>query len=489
MKHHRAVLVALLLPSLATIQATEVKFAAIFSDHVVLQREKPVPVWGWAEPGENITVQFGGQKKTTIADANGRWMTKLDPMEASPEPRELVAHAQTAGKTSTISDVLVGDVWLCSGQSNMNVPVKNADNGDAEIAAADHPQIRFFVVPEVAKAKPQSQSGGDWQVCLPVTSGRFSAVGYFFGRELHAALHIPIGLIQASVGSTAAEAWTSETALNSSAEFKPLIGKPIEPNKAKSRNEGDQWAQSEGDKGMPAALYNGMIAPLLPYALRGAIWYQGENNANDAIRAEAYRRLLPVMVSGWRRDFDQEFPVYIVQLANFGRRGDSPASDPWRVSLWSVLRESQVLAAAALSKSGLAVTIDIGDPKQIHPKNKQEVSRRLALIALGNEYGQRIEYSGPVCTTMRIEGGTVVLAFKHAAGLAAKEGALTGFVVAGEDGRFQSAQARIEGTTVRVSSPAVDKPAAVRYAWANDPECNLVNGAGLPASPFRFPVK
>lgn len=240
---------------------------------------------------------------------------------------------------------------------------------------------------------------------------------------------------------------------------------------------------------MPASLYNGMIAPLAPCALRGAIWYQGENNANDAIRAEGYRRLLPLMVNGWRRDFNQEFPFYVVQLANFGRRGDSPASDPWRVSLWSVLRESQAIVAATMPKSGLAVSIDIGDKGQIHPTNKQEVGRRLALIALANEYGRDMQCSGPVCTSMKIEDSSAVLSFTHAEGLASKAGALTGFVIAGEDGRFQEAKATIEGTTVRVWSSAVTKPVAVRYAWSNNPTCNLVNGAGLPASPFRFPTK
>jgi sialate O-acetylesterase len=477
----------LLLLPLAALHGAELKLASVFTDHAVLQREAVVPVWGWAGAGEEVTVAFAGQKKSATADAAGKWLVKLDALPASAEGRELRV---TAGeKALTCADVLIGDVWLCSGQSNMNFPVKSVNDGENEVQKADYPQIRLFQVQGAARAKPQAQCRGDWQVCSPVTAGKFSAAGYFFGRELHAALHVPIGLIQASVGSTAGEAWTSERALSSVAEFKSLIGKPIESAKAKAKYAGDEWANADGDKNLPASLYNGMIAPLTPYALRGAIWYQGESNAKDAVRAEAYRRLLPLMVNGWRQDFDQEFSFYVVQLANFSRGVDAPASDPWRVSLWSVLRESQALAASTMPKSGLAVTIDIGDAKQIHPANKQEVGRRLALIALAKEYGRDVECSGPVCTGMIIEGTSAVLSFTHAEGLAAKEGALTGFVIAGEDGCFREADAIINGTTVRVSSPLVSKPVAVRYAWSNNPKCNLVNGAGLPASPFRFPMK
>ncbi len=483
MKHTLTLIAALLLAPLAALHAAELKLPTLFTDHMVLQRDKAVSVWGWANVGDKVTVEFAGQSKTTTADERGKWLVKLDAMPASAESRTLKVNSLL------IADVLVGDVWLCSGQSNMSVPVRNANNGVAEVADAKHPQMRFFMVPGVAKTKPQSQCGGEWQVCSPTTAGKFSAAGYFFGRELHTTLKVPMGLVQASVGSTAAEAWTSESALSSTAEFKTLIGKPIESRKAKATNKGDEWMQTDGDKNLPASLNNGMIAPLTPFTLRGAIWYQGENNANDVVRAEAYRRLLPLMVSGWRRDFDQEFPFYLVQLANFGRRGDSPASDPWRVSLWSVLRESQAIAASTIPKSGLAVSIDIGDAKQIHPTNKQEVGRRLSLIALAKEYGRDMQCSGPVCTAMKIEDASAVLSFTHAEGLAAKAGALTGFVIAGEDGHFQDAQAFIEGTSVRVSSPLVSKPVAVRYAWSNNPTCNLVNGAGLSASPFRFPMK
>lgn len=483
-KHLLLIISAFLLAGTATLSATELKLASLFTDHSVLQRDATVPVWGWAEPNDEVTVEFAGQKQMAKADAGGKWMVKFNPMPMSAEPRDLVVHSKLGNQRLKISDVLVGDVWLCSGQSNMVIPVRAALNGDAEAAKADHPQIRLFQVARVARETPQPVCDGNWRACSPVTVKGFCAVGYYFGRELHAALHVPIGLIQSSWGSTAAEAWTSEAALASSPEFKPLIGTRVEPKRDKSQNAG-----GDGDKGVPSGIYNGMIAPLVPYALRGTIWYQGENNASGVARAEAYRRLLPLMVNGWHKDFAQEFPFYIVQLANYAKRGDSSASEPWPVSLWSVLRESQAQAAASLPKSGLAVTIDIGDPENIHPKNKQEVGRRLALVALANEYGQKLECSGPAFSTMKDEGSTAVLTFTHSEGLAAKGGALKGFVIAGEDGHFQPANAVIDGTTVRVSSPAVAKPVAVRYAWAGSPECNLVNAAGLPAGPFRSPMK
>jgi sialate O-acetylesterase len=433
-------------------------------------------------------LEFAGHARTTTADDAGSWLATLDSLSASTEARDLTA-VSASGARVILHDVLVGDVWLCSGQSNMNVPVRNVSNGDAEVADAKHSLLRFFQVEGGAKAEPQPRCGGVWEVCSPVTAGKFSGVGYFFGRELQKSVNVPIGLIQAAVGSSAAEAWASKSALSSTAEFRTLIGKPIESEKAKRKNAGDDWANVDGDKNMPASLFNGMIAPLRTFGIRGAIWYQGENNANDAVRAEAYRRLLPLLASDWRKEFQQDFPFYIVQLANFSRRGDKLAREPWGVSLWSVLRESQALAASTLLKSGLVVSIDIGDAKDIHPKNKQEVGRRLALVALAKEYGHDVECSGPVCTGMEIDGATVVLSFTHADGLAAKGGALTGFCIAGSDGRFQDAEAVIKGTTVRVSAPSIRKPVAVRYAWSNNPTCNLVNASGLPASPFRFPMK
>lgn len=482
----QGILLAILLLLPVQLVAAELQLASLFKDHSVLQREAEVPIWGWADPNEEISVEFAGQRVTGRANAEGKWVVKLKPMKANAAPQELVVQSKLTNKTLKLTDVLIGDVWLCTGQSNMVVPVRNAANGDVEAQAAKYPQIRFFHVATASAETPQTLCGGEWSTCTPVTARNFCAVGYFFGRELHTTLNVPIGLVQSSLGSTAAESWTSQASMKKSKEFKSLADAKVEVEK----QPGDRDNKAAVDKSLPGGLYNGMIAPLAPYAVRGAIWYQGENNARDMVRAEAYRRLLPTMVNGWREDFGQEFPFYIVQLAGFAKRGDSPASDPWRVSVWSVLRESQAIAATTLPKSGLAVAIDIGEAQQIHPKNKQDVGRRLALVALAKEYGQKREYSGPVFSAVKFEGPTAVVSFTHADGLAAKVGgAVTGFVIAGDDGVFQPAEATIEGNTLRVSSPKVSKPIAVRYAWAAYPDCNLVNAAGLPAVPFRYPMK
>jgi sialate O-acetylesterase len=466
--------------------AAELQLASLFKDRSVLQRDAVVTVWGSSEANDEIGVEFADQKITTQADAKGKWMVKLQPMKANTKPQELVVRSKTANKTVKLVDVLVGDVWLCTGQSNMVVPLRNAVNGDVEVKQANHPLIRLYQVPQTARETPQTRCGGDWTVCTPATAQRFCAVGYFFGRKLHTSLGVPIGLIQSSWGSTAAESWTSEAVLKASPEFKSIIG----TREKQQKQPEDDKAGGSGDKELPGGIYNGMIAPLTPYAFRGAIWYQGESNTGDEKRAEAYRRLLPAMVKGWREDFGQEFPFYIVQLANYAKRGDAPAANPWRVSVWSLLRESQAEAAAKLPKSGLAVTIDIGDPENIHPKNKHDVGHRLALIALANEYGQKLEYSGPVFSAVKFEDSKAVVSFTHADGLAARGGgALTGFLIAGEDGIFWPADAEIDKKSVRLSSPKVPKPMAVRYAWAASPECNLVNSTKLPAGPFRYPMK
>ncbi len=476
------VITSILLSLPAQLMSAELKLASLFQDQAILQRGVAVPVWGWSAPGDEISVEFAGQKVVAHADSDGKWSVRLAPMKASAESRGLVVRSKRTKKKVKVSDVLVGDVWLCTGQSNMAVPVKNAINGDAEARQANYPHIRLYKVPSVSNESPQSECGGQWDVCEPEAAKNFCATGYFFGRDLHKTLGVPIGLIQSSLGATAAESWTSQASMRKSEEFKALADAKVEEQK----QPGDRDNKAAVDKSLPGGLYNGMIAPLAPYAVRGAIWYQGENNARDLPRSEAYRRLLPTMVNGWREDFGQEFPFYIVQLAAFAKRGDSPMTKPWSQSLWSVLRESQAEAANTLSKSGLAVTIDIGDPKEIHPKNKQEVGRRLALIALAKEYGKKLECSGPVYAGVKFDGAVATLNFTHADGLAARGGgAVTGFVVAGEDGLFQPAEATIEGSTVKVSSPQVPKPVAVRYAWRGYPECNLVNAAGLPAGPFR----
>jgi sialate O-acetylesterase len=368
----------------------------------------------------------------------------------------------------------------------------------------------------VAKAEPQADVTAAWQPCSPETVGGFSAVGYFFGRELHKTLDVPIGLINSSWGGTDAEAWISAQALTASAEFTTVFAgweKTLAsyPKAMEDFTNGPlaQWTKASAEakaagkpipkkpreprgpntpQHQPAALYNGMIAPLVPYGLRGAIWYQGENNASGT-RAEPYRRLMALLIADWRANFGNEFPFHLVQLANYNKDDPKLLASAWPVMPWPILRESQAVAAATVPKAGMAVAIDIGDPADIHPTNKQDVGRRLALSALAKDYGKAIEFSGPVFKSLTVEGAVAVVAFEHADGLAAAAGALTGFTIAGEDGRFKPATGEISGTTVRLTSTEVSKPVAVRYAWANSPTCNLVNGAGLPAGPFRFPLK
>lgn len=444
----------------------------LFSDHLVLQRGTKAPVWGWATPGVTITVSFADQKKTVVVPPDGKWMVRLNPLRASAEPRTLVV-SSSDGNCATIQDVLVGDVWLCSGQSNMEMGIGNCNVPD-QIAQADYPQIRLITVPKHIAAQPVDTFPARWQHCSPASVaqggwGGFSAAGYFFGRELYRQLNIPIGLIHSSWGGTIAEAWTSAESLSPLGDFNERLAKV-------------GTIANVSDKPNPnvvTVLYNGMIAPLLPFAIKGAIWYQGESNAD---RANQYRRLLPAMIQDWRSHFGVgAFPFYIVQLANFQAVAEQP-----RDNAWAELREAQALTAKKVPHSGLAVAIDIGDAKDIHPKNKAEVGRRLALWALAKDYGKKVECSGPWYKSMKLRGDSIRLSFDHIdGGLVARGGELKGFAIAGEDHKFVWANAVIEKNQIVVSSPAVAKPVAVRYAWDINPVCNLFNQSGLPAVPFR----
>jgi len=495
--------------SVATVGAAraDVSVPGLFSDHVVLQRDIPLPVWGTASPNEPVTIRLGDRKASTTADAAGNWRVRLDPLAAG-GPFEMTL---AGNNTITLKDVYVGEVWLCSGQSNMAFRVNKASNGEQEVALANHPSIRLFTVPRIMAMEPQATVNGSWEVCSPKTAGTFSAVGYFFGRELQQTLNVHIGLIDSSWGGTPAESWTARSALEAEPDFKPIFKRwekkisqykpPNEPNvkkPAKTRKKTKRAGARKRAASRPATrratrrrpidprtspqrpcvLYNGMIHPLMPYAIRGAIWYQGEGNAP---RAYQYRKLLPTMIRNWQAGWGQgDFPFLIVQLANFQMRQKQP-----HVSDWAELREAQLMTLS-LPNTGLAVTIDIGNPKDIHPTNKQEVGRRLALAARATVYGQKIPYSGPMYDSMKIEGGKIRILFKHTdGGLKAKGGALKGFGIAGRDQKFVDAEAVIDGDTVIVSSRQVAEPVAVRYAWADAPECNLYNGADLPASPFR----
>jgi sialate O-acetylesterase len=619
----------------------------LFSDHIVLQRGVKVPIWGWAQPGTRVTVSFGGQEHSATAGPGGKWIVHLRPMKASAQPRSMTIQGSGSGENVTISDVLVGDVWLCSGQSNMEMGIANCNVPD-EIATANYPEIRLLTVPHLVATKPVEVVECRWLPCTPTNVlqglwGGFSAAGYFFGRDLYRELNVPIGLIHSSWGGTIAEAWTSAQGLDCMPEFSDAVNavaqrdsaKPYDfsaeykkwcektdpgtkENWAKADLDSSSWKQVsmpqpfeqaglpdfdgmvwfrrefdlpstwQGQKltlglgpiddidttfvngvkvgqmnrydqnrvysipatalkpgknviavrvmdtggnggltgrpeqlfikpasdngeqpislagvwsmrdsaplsklsGMPTAqdgnnpnvvtvLYNGMIAPILPFAIKGAIWYQGESNAD---RAYQYRTLLPAMIRDWRKRFEVgDFPFYIVQLASF-----LPTFAEPRDNTWAELREAQALTAQKVPHCGLALAIDIGEANDIHPKNKAEVGRRLALCALAKTYGKKIEYSGPWYKSMKVAGDSIRLRFDHVdGGLEAKGGDLKGFAIAGEDHHFVWADARIEGDTVVVSSSQVSKPIAVRYAWDINPVCNLYNRAGLPAVPFR----
>lgn len=621
----------------------------LFTDHMVLQRGVRFPVWGWATPGSRVTVEMRGKEETAVADSQGKWTAKLGPFDAGGPFTLTVRGAQTL----TLTDVLVGDVWLASGQSNMEMGVTQVNNPEEEVSHADYPQLRLFQVPKVAATTPRSTVNARWLVCTPKSIveggwGGFSAVAYFFGRRLHKELNVPVGLIHSSWGGTAAEGWISAEQLSKLPEFVPAVndlekawadskmppenfdealaewwskndpgsaakpawsdaafdasswkkmrlpqyfedgglpgydgvvwfrrtfelpaawagkdltlslgpiddvdttfvngvavgglsqwdaprsyrvnarllkpgvntiavrvldggvgggiyGKPellkIEPadGGAPPVSLAGEWSykasialaelktqpprQGGNDFSVPEIRYNGMIAPLVPYAVKGAIWYQGETNVG---RAPQYERVMATLIRDWRERFTGgEFPFLVVQLANFLERRDVPVD-----SEWARLREAQLHVSRNVKGSGLAVTIDIGDAKDIHPKNKQDVGTRLALVALADVYGRKLEYSGPTLRGMKVEGARARLSFDHAEGglVAGGGGRLAGFAVAGDDGRFFWADANIEGDTVVVSSPEVKHPVAVRYGWADNPDCNLYNRAGLPASPFR----
>lgn len=503
--HFRAAAAVFIASAIAHPAAAEVRLSALFSDHAVLQAGKPVPVWGWAASGEDVAVTFAGQTKSTKSGENGKWMVKLDSLTASGKPATLTVKGTN---TLVIKDVLVGEVWLGSGQSNMAMTVNRASNFEQEKAAATFPEIRMFVVSSKAADEPQTDCEGKWTVCSPDTVAGFSATAYFFGRQIYQSLKVPVGLINSSVGGTPIESWISAEAQHASPELKPLFAavdaakKAADPElekaqyekrlalwetaAAKAKEEGKPLPRKPQDptavrerKGGTGGLYNGKIAPLEPYALRGILWYQGEANSTPQ-KAPYYQHHLPLLVNSWRKQWGEELPFAWVQLPNYGSRDG-----------WCVVREA-MLKTLRLPKTGMAVTIDVGDARDIHPKNKQTVGKRLSLWALANVYGQKGEFSGPMLEKHEVAGGRMVLSFTHADGLKAEGGELKEFVIAGEDQQWKPAQAKIVDGKVEVSSEAVAKPVAVRYAWLPNTQATLFNGVGLPASPFRtddWPVK
>ena len=441
----------------------DVRLPALMGSNMVLQQGMKVRVWGTADPGERVVVRIERQEKVAAAGARGAWQVMLDLLEAG-GPFDMTIQGKNR---ITLRNVMAGEVWVCSGQSNMAWAVAWSANAQQEIAEANWPRLRLFSAQVKTARDPERDTKGQWVECSPKTVGGFSAVGYFFGRQLHKALGVPVGLIHSSVGGTPAEAWTSMLALTSDPDFKEIV--------ARWSSGPAQW-----EFVTPTYLYNGMIAPLTPYGIRGAIWYQGESNAG---RAYQYRKLFPAMIQDWRRAWRQgDFPFLFVQLANF-TEVQKEASAP---SEWAELREAQRMTLA-LPNTAMAVTMDIGDASDIHPKNKQEVGWRLTQAALGTVYGRKVAYSGPIYASMAVEAGKVRLRFTHADGGLKTDwlGKLRGFAIAGADKQFVWADAKIDGDTVLAWSDKVPNPAAVRYGWANNLACTLYNGAGLPASPFR----
>lgn len=647
--------------------AQNISLPAIFGENMVLQRDVPITVWGKADSGGVVTVEIAGQKKSVLADENNRWQIKLRPMKAG-GPHTMKVYG---ADTTIFQNVLVGEVWLCSGQSNMEFTVRNSKDAQREMNEANYPEIRMFTVQKEVSDKPKDDCVGDWKVCTPENVGDFSAVGYFFSRYLHQQLQVPIGMIHTSWGGTPAEAWTSYETLAADSMLLPIVKRyeddvknypqrlaeyqeqlkqiqasrkllPIYHTDAGNSGAKKGWAKLDFDDGdwdssavpgfwenrqdmqidgavwyrkaveipvdwagkellltlgaiddfdvtyfngipigstgeetpqfwlhlrnyiipsnlvqagkaviavrifdhygqggfggpaaamkltpnnvpeakpillsgtwrlkienaldpskisgpgsnglpqeprgpghshSPAGLYNAMLYPLAPYAMKGAIWYQGETNAG---RAYQYRTLLPAMIKDWRTLWGQgDFPFGIVQLANFQNASDQPEQ-----SDWAELREAQTLTALAVPNVGLAVTIDIGEAFDIHPKNKQDVGKRLALWALAKCYGFKVEYSGPMYQSMNIDGDKIILSFTHTANglIAVGSDSVKGFGIAGDDYKFVKANAKIDGDRVIVWADEITKPVAVRYAWANNPICNLYNSEMLPAVPFR----
>jgi len=471
---------------------------ALLADHMVIQRGLPVHVWGMAAPHEAVSVSFRGETKSATADDLGRWSLFLSPGEAG-GPFQL---SVKAANTIVVNDVLVGDVWVASGQSNMEFPMKELANADKEIAAAQFPRIRIFLVKHKPADYPQDdvESTG-WAACTPETAADSSAVAYFFARNLQQKLGVPIGLIESSWGGTPAESWTSLHGLSADASLMPVFAaraktlatqsatvlkqkqEDLEFQKAVAQATvdgkpmpGRQW-HPDFAAWAPAALYNGMIAPLTPFAIRGVIWYQGEANSGHD-RAPLYARLFQAMIRDWRNEWGEgDLPFLFVQIANWNTAPED---------MWPDVRNAQ-RQALALRNTGMAVTIDIGDPIDIHPKNKQDVGLRLALAARAIAFGEKVEWSGPLYRQVTQEENALRVWFDHANGLVAKGAELTGFEVAGVDGKYSTAEAKIDGTSVVVSSATVPAPVSVRYGWAANPNCNLFNKEGLPASPFEAP--
>ena len=492
--------------STAAVQA-DVSLNNMFGDHMVIQQGINNKVWGKADPGEAVTVTLGGQSKATTAGPDGAWHVLLDPVMEYGGPHTLTVKGKN---TVTFNDVLIGEVWVCAGQSNMQWSVNQANDPDLEKAAAKFPNIRFVSVPQVGVQEPQWNFKGSWQACSPETVGEFSAVGYFFGRQLHQTLGVPIGLIDNAWGGSAAEAWVKRDKLaahpvlnvlhekwqkeeakyeNAKAEFEKKMAEwTAAATSAKAEGKPEPGGKPQHPDGRmkgnarPGNIHSGVLAPSIGYGIKGAIWYQGESNTG---RAYQYRELFPFMIQSWREEWGLgDFPFYWVQLADFKAERTEPSE-----SDWAELREAQTMTMKKLPNTGEAVIIDIGEGKDIHPKNKQDVAKRLARWALTETYKvPGIPCRSPIYTAMEKQGPKAVLSFDNVAGgwRPFDVAEPVGFTIAGADKKFVAAQAKIlPDGRIEVWSEAVAEPVAVRYAWADNPVCNMYSAAGLPLTPFR----
>jgi sialate O-acetylesterase len=488
--------------ALSSVASADVTLPAVFNDDMVLQRQMPVPVWGFADPGEEVTVDFSGQRETVKAGTDGKWMAKLSAMPAG-GPFEMTVRGNN---TINFTNVMVGEVWIFSGQSNMEFPLSRTPDSRPEIKSSANPDIRLFLIPKTISGKPKVDVETSWDVCSPNFADNFSAVAYFFGKRLNSELDVPIGLIQASYGGSKIEPWMMIEAL----EQVPPLSSAVEhvegadqihrghvaealknlesylPLAKKALDAGEEVpAPAEWpvhplatDKQQPTCLYNGMINPIVPFAFRGVTWYQGEANCSQN-EGLLYYEKFKAMLASWRSRWGQgDFPFYFVQLAPFVYGDKDELALFW---------ENQT-ACLQIPNTGMAVTVDIGNPYDIHPTNKEDVAERLALWALAKDYGKKdIVYSGPLYKSMSVEGDAIRIFFDHVGGgLNSRDGEpLTWFSIAGADKQFVDATAEIDDGTVLVSSDGVTDPVAVRFGWRNIAEPNLSNKEGLPASPFR----
>ncbi len=502
----KAILLGLCVQMLVLVSHAELKLPAIIGDHMVLQRNLANPLWGWDTPGTQITVAFAGKTKSTQAGSDGKWVVKLDPLPANEKPQTITI---TGSQKMEIQDVLVGEVWMCSGQSNMGFTLAGDWNGDLDAAASNLPKLRLIKVPQVGTQESQTDFKGKWQASTPESARNFSAVGFYFGRYVHLIVGVPVGLIDNAWGGSAAEAWVRRESLEQDPRFKSLMDTTVkheaqlqsEQAKADYEKQLANWKEdSEKAKAeqkpaprkpgspfewltgnaRPGNIFCGVVYPTLGYGIKGVIWYQGESNAG---RAWEYGQLFPFMIEQWRKEWNQgDFPFYWVQLADFMAEKPQPGE-----SAWAELRESQT-KTLELPNTGQAVIIDLGEGKDIHPKNKHDVAARLVRWALAKDYGMKFNYRSPEFKNLEISGNKAILTFDcFGSSLRPFDvDQAIGFAICGEDKVWHWAKGVVQGKDkVEAWSDDVAKPVAVRYAWADNPVCNLFSNEGLPVTPFR----